>query len=407
MSTAFVWKAVQALARGGVIGTIVPASFFDGQNAEPVRKQIAERVVTRLVARLGSHQLFPDALVDAGLYVGHADGNNSSAPIAIWADHRLASSSGALRALRQARNARGGSVFPIDTQHYSLYRDPALGWESNWAPRPYQARKTLLQLEDLPQVQDLFDVKQGARTGLNQAFVLKREEWSDLPEEEQPYFRPAVLNESIREGRIYDSEYVFYPYGEQWIDSEEQLSERVPTYYAQVLAPKKATLLTRARVNPERWWDLTLRRPWQDSRPPKLVSTYFGDRGSFAWDDTGAHVIVQGFGWLPLAKRQRLRLVTSDLGYAYLAILNSRLFSELLAASSNSVAGGQWNLSQKFVRNIPLPILSEDQVRPEVLSTLVEVGRSIHHTGLSSADEAFGADYDEVVRSAYGFRQII
>lgn len=402
MSTAFVWKATQALARGGVIGTIIPASFLDGENAAPVRKQIAQSVTSHLIARLGSHQLFPDALVDAGLYVGRASDDDVRVPLAVWADHRLASSSGALRALRRARYFRGGSVFPVDTEHYSLYRDPTLGREGNWAPRPYQARKTLQELEELPRVQSLFDVKQGARTGFNQAFILGRETWAELADAERLFFRPAVLNESIRDGQLRDSVYVFYPYGERRIDSEAELQEQLPEYYTRFLKRNQTTLLRRARVDPDRWWELTLRRTWQDVRIPKLVSTYFGDRGSFAWDSTGEYVVVQGFGWMPLAKTKRLHLLTSNLGFAYLALLNSELFSELLAASSNSVAGGQWNLSRKFVRNIPLPILSEERTRPDVLSLLMEIGRTIHDSSLSAAEAKFDADYNEVVRAAYG-----
>jgi adenine-specific DNA-methyltransferase len=404
MSTAFVWTAAQVLAPGGVLGTIIPASFFDGENAAPVRAQIADELTTHLVARLGSHQLFADALVDAGLYVGRSNGGQDIAPLAIWADHRQASSSGALRALRRARSAPGGSVFPIDDEHFSLYHDPTLGRTSNWAPRPYRARMTLLQLADVPRVKKLFDVKQGSRTGLNQAFILKADTWADLPANEQSHFRPAVLNESLKDGQLAGSVYVFYPYGERLLSSETELRNRLPAYFARYLAPNKAALLKRARVDPERWWELTLRRTWQDAPIPKLVSTYFGDRGSFAWDGMGEHVVVQGFAWMPLAKQ--LDLLTSDIGFGYLALLNSNLFSELLAASSNSVAGGQWNLSQKFVRDIPLPLLSDETTPPGVLSRLIDIGRTIHESGLGAADERF-ADYDEVVRSVYGISSIL
>jgi adenine-specific DNA-methyltransferase len=404
MSTAFVWKAARVLAPGGVLGTIIPASFFDGENAAPVRAQIAEELATHLVARLGSHQLFSDALVDAGLYVGRSNGGRDIAPLAIWADHRQASSSGALRALRRARSVRGGSAFPIDDEHFSLYHDPTLARTSNWAPRPYRARMTLLQLADLPHVKKFFDVKQGSRTGLNQAFILKADTWADLPAGERSYFRPAVLNESLKNGQLADSVYVFYPYGERLLSSETELRDRLPTYSKRYLAPNKPALLKRARVDPKRWWELTLRRTWQDTPVPKIVSTYFGDRGSFSWDGLGEHVVVQGFAWMPLAKQ--LDLLTSDIGFGYLALLNSSLFSELLAASSNSVAGGQWNLSQKFVRDIPLPLLSDMTTPPGVLSCLIDIGRMIHESGLDAADERF-PDYDEVVRSAYGISSML
>ncbi len=92
---------------------------------------------------------------------------------------------------------------------------------------------------------------------------------------------------------------------------------------------------------------------------------------------------------------------------AYLAILNSELFSELLAASSSSMAGGQWNLSTRYVQNIPLPKLSDYGSNSDVVPRLAKIGQAISEQGVNVAEERFRAEYAEAVRAVYGMGQAV
>ena len=74
LATAFLWRACSTVARGAVIGSILPASFLNSSSSAPVRGELSRTATTRLVARLGSHVLFPGALVDAAFYVGKRNG---------------------------------------------------------------------------------------------------------------------------------------------------------------------------------------------------------------------------------------------------------------------------------------------------------------------------------------------
>ena len=82
---------------------------------------------------------------------------------------------------------------------------------------------------------------------------------------------------------------------------------------------------------------------------------------------------------------------------AYLAILNSELFSDLLSAVSNNVGGGQWNLSKKFVDNIALPDLTDEHDNSITLSNLSKIGGDIHSE--ATIDEK---QLQELVNKAYG-----
>jgi len=205
-----------------------------------------------------------------------------------------------------------------------------------------------------------------------------------------------VVNESIRYGFLQDVSFVFYPYGELTIETEDELISSLPEYYRSYLIEEKVALARRSKINPNRWWELTRHRNWLEEAKPKIVSTYFGDAGSFAWDSDGDYLIVQGWGWLPLWKT-RTKKQTEVIGLAYLAILNSSLFSDLLSATSNHVAGGQWNLSSKYVSEIPLPDLPNLQrIAAACINELSTFGEQIY-LGQPISDEKL----TKLVRSLY------
>src|ERR1019366_4426810 len=92
-------------------------------------------------------------------------------------------------------------------------------------------------------------------------------------------------------------------------------------------------LLKRRSVDRGHWWALF--RPRQRQDDPKIVSTYYGDCGSFAFDERGEFVVVQGYSWFPkVTKRGKGagRKFDTDIGYAYVAILNSPVFFKALSA---------------------------------------------------------------------------
>ena len=287
------------------------------------------------------------------------------------------------------------SVYPIIGNGFSIYENPSLGHnENSWAPRPHASWMLLNSLNHLPRVEELFEVKQGVRSGYKKAFLLQKAEWLGLPANEREFFRPAVVNDSIHRGCLSDVAYIFYPYGDLTIRTEQELNQFVPEYYRNRLLQCKEELRSRRGIHQNAWWELTRHRDWQTNPMAKLVSTYFGDSGSFAWDADGNYVVWQGYAWLP----KRGRVLTSGTFLAYLAILNSRLFSGLLSATSNNVGGGQWNLSTKFVDMIAIPDLMDRDIQSSTVAALCEIGEQIHSGKMDIVDKEL---YDEAVRVLY------
>lgn len=297
LAFAFLRLAADCLSEDGAIGAIIPASMLDGKSAAPLREELTGKLNPTLLARLGSQDIFHDAVVDPALYVGTRRGI-SYPPLAFWADHRPSSTAAALRALRRARKPDPDPSAFESGSGYSLYRNPDLASAQSWAPRPHAEWMLLRQLAARERVSDVFDVQQGALTGYNKAFLLSKSDVESLPTNEQPYFRPAVLNESFVAGRLLDTGYVFYPYGEYDLSSEAQLESELPEFLKRFLVAHKDELTARKNL-PKNWWMLWRERTWQIQPRPKIVSAYFGDVGAFAWDEIGSYVVVQGYGWLP------------------------------------------------------------------------------------------------------------
>ncbi|UOV00184.1 N-6 DNA methylase [Pseudoxanthomonas mexicana] len=363
-ASVFFHAAVSAMPAGGVIGAVLPASILDGTSYRGLRGAIASEVQPHLIARLGSHSVFADAVVDAGLYVG-AKADLDRPVLAVWSNHKADSSPKALRRLRSI-TPRTVSGYVHDNGDFSVYADDTLGrGEESWAPRSYAAYRFTQQISGVSKVESIFDVSQGAITGFNNAFLVSRAYVKALPAKERRFFRPAVINSSIIGGALNDETWVFYPHGKKFeLRSEKELREKLPTFFEDRLRPYQAALLKRSRIKQDQWWVLSLPREKLDAVGPKIVTTYFGGPGSFAWDADGRYVVIQGYGWAA-------GLAAAGLELAYVALLNHPKMDTLLAGVSNNVAGGQWNLSQRYVNHLPLPQLPREGALTE---TLVAIG---------------------------------
>ncbi len=382
LASAFFMKAAVSIKRGGLLGTILPASILDSDSASKVRGEVASQLSPVAIARLGSHLLFANAMIDAAYYIGIRDRTRMDPSIAIWADHRSSSTASALRNLRKYISAPKEHRFSFEKDGFSIYDATDLGRDENsWAPRPYGAYSLLRDIRErsFPKVSDCFDVKQGARTGLNEAFLVKKEFVLSLPEKERAFFKPAVVNESINNGQLSDKIYIFYPYDQNgcFFKRETELKRSIPTYYERLLRPHRSALQKRAGIDAAEWWQLTRHRTWQVVSRPKIVSTYFGKAGSFAWDSNGMYIVVQGHGWFRKGP-QSSKNFPNQVGLAYLAVLNDSIVDILLSGVSNHVGGGQWNLSKRFVAEMPLPDLFASDISAELLKELSQFGQAIH-----------------------------
>lgn len=285
---------------------------------------------------------------------------------------------------------------------FSVYKRDDIGKTgSPWVARDYRSWMTYKKIRSTTQTvpaKKLFDIKLGVRLG-NDAFIVSKEYVRKLKKSEQQFFRPAVMNLSIIEGKLNENSHVFYPYsnGLPAITTEDELEQNVPTYYQEVLLPAKPKLssrksLARAGLN---WWELLEHRAWLREHRPKIVSKYFGKGRSFAFDHTGEFVVVVGNAWLLNKGTLQLDATDDEIYFALLTYLSSSTTEDLLKYVSVQVSGGQWDLSNKYLENLPILDLAKlASLEPNKLNELVQTGIRI-----SEGKVDRWTDVDELVAS--------
>jgi len=369
---AFLWNAIQCLKENGVIGCVLPTSIFENETYIPLREEIKRAVDVKIIGRLGSHTLFSETLVDTAIFLGVNKKIKSQAPVIFWSDYKTESASSSLRELRKINCQK--LIHDINEPGYSLYRNSKLIESESWMPIPQKSFELLERFKSFTKVEDVFDVRQGARTGLNSAFVIPKEFYLTLSNKEKKYFRPAVTNDSIVKGTLNDNYYVFYPQSEDLpkIISDEDLNALVPVFYEKYLLPNYKKLINRKGI--KEWWDLTRPRNWQKAFVSKIVSKEFGKAGDFAFDKNGKFVAERSHAWFP-----KKDYVLGDLGYAYVCVLSMPLINDFLTGLSKQLGGGNWwYLSSKYLNKMPLPNLFDNKKYHQPLKDeLIELGIKI------------------------------
>ena len=417
LSMAFVSRAIDILSAGGAIGVLLPSSLLTLQAAEAWRVGLLERTDLRLLASLGDYGLFAHALVQVAAAVmlkPTSPAAHRGITTALVTTNSAEATGDALRTLRRFHR---GELSSGADDAWRLFEVPTAKLKSRptWRLTTPRTEATLSKLIDAgaARVSDLFEVRQGVLTGDNKAFVLDKDAIEALPKKEKLFFKPAVMNHSIQDGRLQLLYWVFFPYDMEGprFKAEDELLAAVPTYAKSFLIPRREELVARrslTRADRKDWWGLSERRAtWAFNSSPRLVSKYFGGPGGFAVDLKADFLVVQGYVWFlkttqPTDEKEEgeAALPLADLVCAYTAIMNSRPFGSVLEIFSPHVAGGQFNLSPRYVGHIPIPDLvdlAREERTGRLISRLVELGREPRFTEGSWRDSV-----DRITTELYG-----
>lgn len=424
LSMAFVSRGLDVLATGGAFGVLLPSSLLTLQAAEAWRTDLLDRADLRLLASLGDYGLFAHALVQVAAAVMSNPTDPSArrgTTTALVTTNSAEATGNALRTLRRSDRR----IFGIgEDDAWRLFEVPTTIFRARrtWRLTTPRAEAALSRLIDsgAVRISDLFEVRQGILTGDNRAFILDKNSYETLPKNEQKYFKTAVMNHSIQDGRLQSLYWVFYPYDVEGprFTTEDELLAAVPNYAEHFLIPRRQELGARRSltgVNRQDWWGLSRSRPtWAFDSTPRLISKYFGGPGGFAVDLASNFLVVQGYVWFlkdtqPTDEREEdeMALPVDDLLCAYMGIFNSPRFRGVLELFSPHVAGGQFNLSPRYVHHIPVPNLADiarDERMGRLISRLVELGREPRLTDVGWIDltdrittELYGGDiFDRV-----------
>lgn len=372
LAFAFIVRALEALKPGGVMAALVPRSFLDGQSAVEIRAYISghDKFQIRLIGHFRDFSYF-DASVEPAFIVVSRSTRKTPIRIVI-ADKGFADR--AIRALR-----RGKSLIRVGYELYNIGSDelPA----DRWTPQPQRSSRFAQALVASTQqtVADFFVPRLGIRVGNKRVFIVAENDLDRLcpTPAERRFFRPIA--DRIEAGRIQASGYIFYPYdidGTLLLSTEQELKDAVPRFYNERLHPAEQTLRDRSRYR--KWWEVT--RPvstWLAAHTPRIISQAFGRAGNFAFDRDGKYAVVQGVGWC-----WKHGHPDEDLMLAYIGLLNSAVFDEVLSCFCPRLHGGQYELYQKTIERVPLPELRGVPVG----ALLSKIGRAISDGRTYDAD---------------------
>jgi SAM-dependent methyltransferase len=409
LSVGFVEHALRSLKPSGVLATLLPAGVLASETLSKWRDSLTETARPSLIAVLGEHGLFQHALVNIGVLVlekGAGSSITQTAPLHVaWSSAESGSASQAIRAIRRLLSQSEGPENPRLVTGWSVRRTTldALRNRPSWLPGAAALGALLetIQTNISTRVGNIFEVRQGIRTGANEVFVQPEQIVTALPKREQVYFKKAIDAASFVDGEIVSDKYLFVP-DKTWT-SELDVKKAVPQFFNNYLQTRKDDLKKRKRKSqdPNRWWELTWPRFWAFDGRPRLVSKRFGLYPAFARDLDGSLAVVQANAWIPidgLGAKDALK----DLLTAYWWMLNSRIMVALFREYCPNVAGGQLDLENKYVKHVPVPDLRlQFQHNPELqlLAASIRTRSKNSLPDISSRDQfaavAFGTNVSE------------
>jgi hypothetical protein len=388
MAFAFIFRALESLAPGGVVASVVPASFLESRSAEDIRSHITHsgEFQVHLIGQFRDFGYFDATLQPAFIVVSRSE---QYGPVRILVAEEK-NGDEALRLLRRIPWHENAIEEGIELHNVSKHDLPV----ERWTPQPRQALEfiELIKENTFTTVGDFFIPRLGVRVGDRDVLLVTPDDLSKLctTKSEKRYFRPIA--DRISDGRIEPTDYVFYPYGTDGallLTTESQLREALPTFYQQRLLPAKSSLKKRGSLHHRNWWEVS--EPvatWLAAHTPRIVSQEFSRAGNFAVDTTGEYAVCGGLGWC--WNRGTVDLKTL---LAYLAILNSEFFDKVLSCYCPRTRGKQYKVRRNFVERVPLPALDDAEVR----RGLESIGRAItngktydHQTREALAKKAYG-----------------
>ncbi len=383
-ASAFFYKAINSLNENGVIGCVMPSSLLTLDSYKKLRELTEATITFDLIGKLGNF-IFEDALTDVSIILGHKPKEKTN-PFILWVKNEKGAAQDALRDLRRMQF---NNQQTINENKYSIYKPIEFPLtRENWKPLSFSENEMMKSLNRLTAsnvliyVNKIFNVKQGIRTGKNELFKITLSEYNSLCNNEKKYFRPVIDNDAIKNGKIFNLNYVWYPYTKEGliILTESELRKAVPSFYSNTLEKNKDILSKRAGISSENWWTLTRHRSWLQEDEKRLISTEFGNSSSFAFDLTGKYAIERGNAWLP---KKDFEL---DDYYFYLAFFSSNFFDKLLSIYSKQLAGANsYDLGSKYTSNIPIPNIFNKKVKnSDAYNMLINIGKEISEGRLYS-----------------------
>lgn len=339
-SLAFLKKALDLLRDGGCLAIILPASFLDSDSATKMRNLLVDSGEIWMILKFEDYTIF--------------ERGEAQIAILIYQKRQEKRPLISTRVL-YCRNTPDLAIRALETEslesrpEWEYFIVDSSKWGESWPLLPLEVGNVMDRLRsEHPKLDDIFEIRQGIRIGHKKIFIIR--DYHEVPKQERRILQPLADNDNIYWWRIQkDNRRLIFPYRAGKIIPESEMNSAFPSILAR-LSKHKSMLLSRARMSEKPYWSLMWPRDPEAMFGAKIVSTSFGLPGSYAYDAKGNFVVTNGNMLIP--KRP---FPDKDSWYFYLAILNSDLFFRFVARMSRKLKGGQYDLSNRYIKRIPIP----------------------------------------------------
>lgn len=364
----FIQKAFASLAKGGLLGFIVPNKFLTADYGSSIRAFLVHnRAVSRIVD-FGDSQVFPGATTYTCLF---------------FASKSLQSH------VEYVSGRAGRSSIEFDNPAGIITSIQRLS-EKPWAFVDERMANLIERFKLYPQLGTLADIAHGLQTGLDDVFLLtEMEELASGEEvlvvsgvEQEPFRLERQIAKPVVKGAVdvrryfidNDRRCVFFPY--QQVNGKAQLIEEGQFRRLYPLAwnylARHAKVL---RARNQRDWYAFRRRNYDLSEGnPRLLVPSIAPRASFACDIGGRYHFVGsgggGGGGYGVTLNPEVNLSI----YCLLGILNSSLLDWIVKLTNSRFGSGYYSFNRQYIEPLPIrPINFDDPADKERHDRMVQI----------------------------------
>lgn len=379
LSLAFLLKSSQSLKNEGRLGCILPTNSLNSPEYKSLRDKIEINSQFKVVSNMGS-SIFPNALVSTSLIILENKTLTYNDSVfdtnIIWTRNKKNIFQEAILEFRKIKRNKS-QYNSLDENLYSIFKTDTFPFiESNWKTLSLSETKLIkiinihLNNNKFEKLENIFDIKQGIRSGNINIFTVDEDFYIKLSKSEKKYYRPEMRSHNLYlNNKIHKKKYIWYPYmnNKLIIETENELLEKAPYTY-KYLSIFKNELCKLSTKNINNWWTLTRQRTYFDLKSEaRLFSLEFGNNNSYFIDNSGNGIIERGFYYQP-----RIQLSKEEL-IIYYTFFSSTIFNKLLSIYSSELQGENiYDLSKRYLKNIPIPKFGNEFLNENMQEKLLD-----------------------------------
>ncbi len=231
----------------------------------------------------------------------------------------------------------------------------------------------------------------GVTTGLNEAFVIPKEQLDLLEIDNIDLAKPVLRGRDIKRYKLdFNDLYLIGTFSSKGIDIEKypQIKSYLEVNFGIERLKQDGAKESRKKTMGE-WYEIQdTTSYWQEFEKPKIIWLEISDRANFTYDDQNHYLLNSAY------------LITGENLKYLLGILNSKLLDFYFFQISPQIAGGRRRYTKQYVEQ--LPIIEPTSAQSTPIIDLVEKILSAKKEDPTASTEAWEQEIDVLVYKLYG-----